>query len=210
MNEEMKQKLEKYMKENGYYDTAAIRRDEAMKAGKIDSFESQSPIGKAVDGYYEAIKPAKAGVTTDYDLQEKLGADYLASLDPEMRERVIKELAYSKDETYAQLLRDRQQLQEDFNQRDLAWEMAQAAEPRLAAFRTFDAFYDDAVAGFKTAGLNNSEAMAMADKYTALYSKFMSAQAKAYLTGSEEHFALLKLLDRWGYNVPADLRAYAR
>ena len=198
----------------------ASQREALMREGVIDKFDSKSELSTKVDEYYKKVGEANAYATdangnrvrisTDYDMQEKLGADYLASLDPAMRERVIKELAYSKDETYAQLLRDRQTLAPYFDVRDQAWQMVQAAEPGKAQFSTFDAFYRDAVSGFKDAGLNNAEAEAMADKYTKLYADFMATQTKAYLTANEQNFALLKVLDKWGYYVPASLRAYAR
>lgn len=95
MNEEMKAKLAKYMQDNGYYDTMAIRRDEGYSNRAASFFaifgddgegreEERSELLAAADAYNEAkmaaekaAQPAKPQTKTEivYAPFEDLGQD---------------------------------------------------------------------------------------------------------------------------------------
>ena len=183
---------------------AAIRRDEAMQNGKIDEFDTTSALGKAVNGFYDAVKPAKGDITTDYDMQEKLGAEYLASLDPDMRERVIKELAYSKDETYAQLLRDQQALAEYFNIRDKEWQETAAKNQRFAGTTSADQWIEQEVARLTASGQPPATAKLIAEAIASAYTQQSSIASKVYLVKNRDKIALM---NRWGYTISEAIAA---
>ena len=184
-------------------------------SGAIPQYkDKQGSAQAALSGYYEAVDKARNAKTNqvDYDLQDQLGEAYLAKLDPAMRARVEAELGFAKDPTYREYKQDKAAIEAQgyFSVRDEAWKQVQESEPSIARFKTFDDFYTYVVNGFRNEGMGVNEAQTAADKFTRAYGDFISGQVKAFFTESEQNFAVLKLLDKWGYWVPAAYREYAR
>lgn len=90
MNEEMKQKLEKYLMANGYYDTRAIRRDEGYDeltvtfleffSNDLDQPEKRSELLEAAvkhnDAKYEHDKEEKQRIfTAEKVMEEAINSD---------------------------------------------------------------------------------------------------------------------------------------
>ena len=93
---------------------AAIQYEQAKADGAIPDYGEQGePWQKALDGYYTEIAKASDPLTlkTDYDLQERLERDYLATLSPEMRAIVLRETTFSRDPHYRELKEDRAKLE---------------------------------------------------------------------------------------------------
>jgi len=93
---------------------AELMREQAKADGAIPDYGEQGePWQKALDGYYTEIAKASDPLTlkTDYDLQERLERDYLATLSPEMRAIVLRETTFSRDPHYRELKEDRAKLE---------------------------------------------------------------------------------------------------
>lgn len=134
---------------------AAIARQQAIADGAIEEVRGgQSSAWKAVDGYWNAISLARDPTTrqTDYDQQDRLAAQYLNTLPPVQRQRVINEISYSKDPTYREYIGARSRLEPMFEAEDQAFAQFQkqvagraqagSIESRAAEFETYDQFAD--------------------------------------------------------------------
>ena len=189
---------------------AKVQRDFAVKQGLIKDVElKQSSEQKAYDGYWDAIAPASEGQVPDYELMDKLGANYLATLTAPMREKVIDELAFSRDPAYRQLLQDRQRLKPYWDRKDEAWQelvkgTKQENYSSLEAYRSdlMEQLTGPAKAG--GGGLSFSEAELMANRMLRDETTILSKLNRVYL---EKHPELITVLDRWGYYVPEKLQS---
>ena len=189
---------------------AAIRYDEAKKNGEIPDYAGAKGIRGVLDGYYEAIKPARSddtiGATVDYDLQEKLGAEYLSKLEPDVRDRIVNELSYSRDETYRGLLEARRQLAPYFDIVDQSWAEAQKQNPKLADFKSPDAYITEQQQRLMDRGLSRDDAKSTATELAGIYMATAQDKQEIYLLRNQP---LLKQLYKYGYYVPADLKDLA-
>ena len=188
---------------------AKIQRDFAVKQGLIKDVElKQSPEQKAFDGYWDAIAPASESQVPDYELMDKLAADYLAGLSNSMRQKVIDELSFSRDPAYRQLLQDRQRLKSYWDFKDEAWDDI-AKGTRMEKYPSLEAYRNYLITGLTGpasaggAGMSNSAAQLAADKVLKSELEVISGASQRYL---ERHPELVTFLDRWGYYVPKKLQ----
>ncbi len=144
---------------------AAIAYQQGVKDGSIKPFAgSQSPQQKALDGYYNAIAPARTATGVDYNKQDQLSADYLATLPSDVRGKVIDQLAYSPDPQYKQLLDARQNLKDYWNVPDQAfaqWKQqvaSNAAPGSLASQASNYSNYSDFAAFIKQKAIAGAQA----------------------------------------------------
>lgn len=192
--------------------TAGIEYDFAERNNLIPQSDFEStPDQKAVDGYYEAISGAVDKGEVDYELREKLGNNYLATLSPEMRQKVINELSYSRDPVYRELLQDRQKLTTYFNAPDEAFAIARTqpeSSALLSNYRNLSEFRADTTRILREAGVPDSEissALGRIEKKLGL-PDLISAARKAAI--AQDPSAIL-ILEKWGYKPSQELKDFA-
>lgn len=197
---------------------AAIEYDFASQAGLIPKAEyPQTPEQKAVQGFFDAAKSAYSDTGVDYDLRENLQAEYLATLSPELRDKVINEVSFSKDPTYRELLQDRQTLQPYFEAPDTAFGLAkklasqtpEGSPQRLVLqFDSLTALRSAIEETLRKAGVPTSDIdngrMNVEEKLG--LTNLIDAARKA--TVAQDPSLVLKL-EKWGYYISEDLRKFA-
>lgn len=138
MDDQMKQELEKYMQPNGYYDTAAIRRDEGYSAQAAfswsiysdddDQQETRSARVQAAEDYNDAKAEAEKQVNSADAIYEALmstpAEELKATVYPrgnkmqeDQRKQLVRRLLTEKDEYYAVFTADM-----PFRKGDAGWE----------------------------------------------------------------------------------------
>lgn len=186
---------------------ARIRYEQAKKDGKIPEFDDPKGIRKAYDEFFEAIAPAKADGKVDYDLQERLSADYLAGLDNGTRERILKELTFSPDPSYRELLETRQKAKEYFGLIEETWQDAVKDDPELAKFGSPNDFVrDQQLQLMESAGLERDMARDIARSIADAYMGAGRANQITYLLDHEE---LLPSLYKFDYYIPPAVKPLA-
>ena len=186
----------------GDYNT---NREYAIEKGIIKPWgEPESELGKAMDGFYKAADEARTIAGTDYDLREKLTSDYLATLSPEMRERVLKELTFATEPHYGALLRDRQVITPYWEIRDNAWRNLAAANEIFAGSTSEESWRATKIAQEMADGRSEEIATKIADAFINAYAAQAKVEQIMYLYNNRD---VLVLLDRWGYSIPTGLTA---
>lgn len=210
---------EAYRKQASIISTrAAVERDFAVQQGLIPQGDyAQTPAQAAVDGYFDAVAPASTPTGMDFDLQDKLAANYLETLPPEMRDKVMNELAFSRDPTYRQLLQDRQQLRGYFNAPDTAYGLARklagqtpegSPQRLVSGFETLTEFRETIEATLRKAGTPGSEIDAARGRIedSVGLTPLIEASRKVAI---QQDPAMILLLEKWGYNPSQELRDFA-
>jgi hypothetical protein len=167
---------------------SAIAYNQAVADGSIPEIRGgQSEAWQAVDGYWKAVEQARDPTTgvADYDKQDKLATAYLGTLSPEMRERVLDEISWSKDPTYREYIQARQSLQPLFEAENQAFAQYQQQKARgappgsLAAaalqFETYDAFEKEV----KRQALAGAQAAAQSGRLSPEVVEYEAAKAAA-------------------------------
>ena len=95
------------------------------------------------------------------------------------------------------------QLTPYFEQRDMSWKKLQQSNAEFQQFKTFDDYYDNLVVKHMETGLPRTVAQAVADRQANSIEKLLSAESTIFLSQNPQ---LVRLLDRWGFYVPAALR----
>ena len=186
----------------GDYNT---NREYAIEKGIIKPWgEPESELGKAMDGFYKAADEARTIAGTDYDLREKLTSDYLATLSPEMRERVLKELTFATEPHYGALLRDRQVITPYWEIRDNAWRNLAATNEIFAGSTSEESWRATKIAQEMADGRSEEIATKIADAFINAYAAQAKVEQIMYLYNNRD---VLVLLDRWGYSIPTGLTA---
>ena len=189
---------------------AAIQYELAKREGLIPDYSKEGEgWQKALDGYYTEIAKATDPKTmvTDWEKQDRLERDYLATLTPEVREVVLKELTFSRDPTYRELKEANARLGTYFDLRDKAWADISRGDKELEKYTSLDAWRLDLVNEYVAAGLSRTEAKKKAAEYLSKITDKVAKELTAYLA---DHPGLIRDLDRLDYFIPARLEKYAR
>lgn len=166
------------------------------------------PLEKARASYYrDVVDASEVGQDKlDFDRYADNLARWEAANPDFTKEQVAPARPLSR--FHAELQQDRITLKPYREAQDAAWQEVQKSVPEMAGY---DSFYDARNAAklhYMKQDFPADVADSMASGFMREYTGFLSQQAQEFLTSTPENFELINTLDKWGYNVPAELQLY--
>ena len=183
-----------------------IRIDQLWTDAGDYNKEDKTLLDVAQRKYHDAIEAATDENTNevDWDAVDRT----VATMSKEEKDLLFETRLKGETEPRKQYIRDLEVLVPYFEQRDQAWQELAASDPQLAGYKTFDDFRQAMIAEVHDAGLGWTEAAVRVDAKLDRYSEAVGRYANIYL--AENADAILPLLDKYDFYVPAKFKKYVR
>ena len=180
----------------------------AVKAGDDFYKNNQPPVTRldALNKAYNVVIEANKNDRGNIDWQ---AVDRVTAQWPERDRQIWEEQRSAKAITSEEkgYIAAQRLLDPYFRQRDQEWSQVQQAYPVFSQYKSYDDLRQSRIADLTKQGYSNSEAGVFVDQALAALPAIQHAASVNYLN---QHRELIPILDKYGYAVPAQLRAFAR
>ena len=163
-----------------------------------DVLKNDAPLtrlDKLQEQYGRVIDISKKGEVVDWNTVDK----YLATLSPQDRELLLMSRLAGETDVGKQYIRDTQQLIPYFQATQKYWQTTQLA----AQFPTPESYRDHFIGQLVSNGIDRTTAKSKADQ---IMDKLLAGADLARTQVLLQDINRVRLLDKWGYYVPANLR----